>query len=1096
MNKVIVFLLLCIFLISFASAFEFDNVLEYDEQTREAHIYNCDLWIITCLNRGDEIGKAKLNTPLNVVVPRGYQKVAEFDLWAYEDYNDALKQFSFSDMKKGKEKINRDYDLKMLGYEDVLVDDYSSECLTSSNGTEVCTPVISGSHIEQREKWTKITTSDLKQNDIITVGVFTEVQVGDFIDWIPMIYGFEISQWATWTESLSASIVQYYNFDQSSGTALPEVTGNYSDGQLQNMVDGDWVTGILGNALNFDGSNDYVLLDNAKLGKSITYTYNIWFRMSNKTTASAIISETSLTDADTLLQLRTLDDDLDGFIRGDGGAAALMEGTTDVSTGWHMATLTRNGNVFRTYVDGSFESTDTVSIGVFDSDVSIIGAFDIAGSLGDHFKGDIDEAGLWNRTLTDPEIIDLYNGGTGLTFPAGVIITLNSPENNFITINPIVTLNATVDQQLILEIINVSLLIDGVINETNTSGFSGDYIFIKTLSTGEHNWSIRVVDNETSTTNSSTRNFTIDNEVPQIDVESPVGELDYNFIGGNETLNITFTDSNLDTCWYNYNGTNITIDGCITGVKNSTEFILEEDNFNMTLYANDTLGNENSTFIEWSYRVLEINRTFETSAFETDSQTFSINLSSNSSLTSVNLIYDNISKTTTLSNNISTVTFDIPASTGTKELFWSFIHAGETINSTTSNQNVDNLDFIFCNSTINVPYINFSFKNETINQEQLSATIDSSWNFWLGSGTEVKSITLTNSTENVNYIMCSSASNDTLFTSVTLNYNNAQSQQRSFTSEPILTNSTTQQTLFLLPSTLGLFTQFQTRDIANNPISLVKGVISRTIDSSVVTISSFFTDSSGLVIFFLNPDVVYTATFSKSGLVDNTFTFVPTTDLRFVTMGTGVTVNGSNISIGTLYEITPVASILTNDTLTTFGFNVSGSEDITSITMNITDGNGTSFAFESNAGVGFISTILNTSQNQTLTGIFNIITGDETLTVSKIWTIGNEFEGDYSISKQGRLFLQYDFSDFIRFAMVILIMFGVVIFMSSNELADNNESKIAVIVLMIWGFSAIGWLNNPAVVSTTGIAQYSKQYGIAILSTAGSLFFFIRRIFV
>ena len=94
-------------MISFASAFEFDNVLQYDEQTKEAHIYNCDLWVITCLNLGDEIGKAKLNTPLNVKVGAGYQKVAEFDIWAYEDYNDALKQFTFTDMRNNKKIISR-----------------------------------------------------------------------------------------------------------------------------------------------------------------------------------------------------------------------------------------------------------------------------------------------------------------------------------------------------------------------------------------------------------------------------------------------------------------------------------------------------------------------------------------------------------------------------------------------------------------------------------------------------------------------------------------------------------------------------------------------------------------------------------------------------------------------------------------------------------------------------------------------------------------------------------------------------------------------------------------------------------------------------
>ena len=534
----------------------------------------------------------------------------------------------------------------------------------------------------------------------------------------------------------------------------------------------------------------------------------------------------------------------------------------------------------------------------------------------------------------------------------------------------------------------------------------------------------------------------------------------------------------------------------MTGVKNSTIFILEEDNFNMTIYANDTLGNLNSKFTEWDYKVFELNRTFELNISETDSQTFSINVSANSSLSSVNLIYDGTSRSTTLSNNISTVTFDIPTSVGLKDLFWSFNYAGEVINSSLSNQTVNAISFDFCNATLITPFINFTFKNETISEESVNATISSLWNVWLGSGTVSKTFTITNSSENINYDICFDPSVETINTNVTLNYNNVDSQQRSFVSEPILTNATTQQSLFLLPSTLGLFSQFQTRDIANNPISLVKGTIKRTLGSSIITVASFFTDSSGIVVYFLNPDVIYTATFSKGGFSDNVFTFVPTTDLRFVTMGSGVTVNGSNISIGTLYEITPTNSSLTNNTVTTFGFNVTGSDDITFISMNITDGNGTSFAFDSNSGTGFISISLNTSDNMTLTGIFEIRTADENFTVSKLWTIVNEFEGDYSISKQGKLYLQYEFSDFIRLSMVILIMFGIIIFMSSNELADNNESKIAVIILIIWGFSAIGWLNNPAVVSTTGISQYAKQYGIAILSTAGALFFFMRRIFV
>ncbi|GAH82170.1 unnamed protein product, partial [marine sediment metagenome] len=40
----------------------------------------------------------------------------------------------------------------------------------------------------------------------------------------------------------------------------------------------------------------------------------------------------------------------------------------------------------------------------------------------------------------------------------------------------------------------------------------------------------------------ATSNYTIhlDTSIPQIDVENPVGTLDYNYIGGSETLNVTF----------------------------------------------------------------------------------------------------------------------------------------------------------------------------------------------------------------------------------------------------------------------------------------------------------------------------------------------------------------------------------------------------------------------------------------------------------------------------------------------------------------------------------------------------------------------------
>jgi len=74
-------------MISFSSAFEFDNVKSYDPITREVTITNA-------FGLGGEIGKATLITPLNVKVGAGYQKVAELELIGYTDYKSASKRFN------------------------------------------------------------------------------------------------------------------------------------------------------------------------------------------------------------------------------------------------------------------------------------------------------------------------------------------------------------------------------------------------------------------------------------------------------------------------------------------------------------------------------------------------------------------------------------------------------------------------------------------------------------------------------------------------------------------------------------------------------------------------------------------------------------------------------------------------------------------------------------------------------------------------------------------------------------------------------------------------------------------------------------------
>jgi len=53
-------------------------------------------------------------------------------------------------------------------------------------------------------------------------------------------------------------LVGYWAFDEESGTVAADGSGNENHGTLTNMEDADWVDGVVGNCLEFNGVDEYV----------------------------------------------------------------------------------------------------------------------------------------------------------------------------------------------------------------------------------------------------------------------------------------------------------------------------------------------------------------------------------------------------------------------------------------------------------------------------------------------------------------------------------------------------------------------------------------------------------------------------------------------------------------------------------------------------------------------------------------------------------------------------------------------------------------------------------------------------------------------
>ncbi len=349
----------------------------------------------------------------------------------------------------------------------------------------------------------------------------------------------------------------------------------------------------------------------------------------------------------------------------------------------------------------------------------------------ENFAGKFDEIGIWERVLTPTEVTNLYNGGAGITWTddfENITVTLNAPANDT-TQNALVEFNWTITP-INFNITNwtLSIFFDNstlLLQEINTTINTNETTIVlhnETINNGSYIWNVEsCVDDVNGTCNSSeNRTFFIDVVAPIIDIESPTALLDYNFVGGNETLNVTFTDILLDTCWFNYNGTNVTIDGCVSGVKNSTQFILQEDNFNITVYANDTLGNENSSFIEWSYILFQDSITFSPNITEGEANLISIKviINSTSSITNAILNYNgsNLTTSTIFDGENYTIFSNAAAPLVNSDINVSFSFfisvEGIEFQTISNNQTIINLNFGVCGGVSNDTLLNMSLFNE------------------------------------------------------------------------------------------------------------------------------------------------------------------------------------------------------------------------------------------------------------------------------------------------------------------------------------------------------------------------------------------------
>ena len=567
-NKLFVIMLMGIFLISFASAFTFDNVKHYDATKRIVTVNNCDLWIGTCLNKGEQLAYAQLTSPLNVRVGAGEdQLVGEFTFKTSGNFLDVIGDLYLEDLKTGKNWAKRGKQIKYKVYGDKEIDDYETVCgedINFGNGTiaEDCTREIVGSHYEYGFEWKPIGNKNnvFIPNTVYEIGIFVDVEVGDHGDWKPTFAGKEVGEWAEWTADLNVGLVAYWSMEDASGTIV-DVTGNgYDSTSIINTINYQGA-GKVNYAIDMVsptdvtwGTNAYAqfsptILSNSNADTNIPITLNMWIKLDRFHSPAG---ETYIWGIGKLngfegLELYMSSTNAHISVVGGGDSIAM---TTNTGT-WYMITVIYDGSESHVYQNGVFKGSTGRSTAI-SADLFFLGS---GVAINQQFDGFMDEVGFWNRSLTQAEITQLNNSGTGITWTDSFssnppVITLNSPtaDVNYTT-EQTIDFNFTASDDVKLD--DVKFYVNATLNQTNATGINNsNYIFPLTLGDGEWNMYAIATDNESQATQS-------DNITIKIDTLSPVVSDAYNLttlttqtLPINSTWHFNATDLHLDKCWY------------------------------------------------------------------------------------------------------------------------------------------------------------------------------------------------------------------------------------------------------------------------------------------------------------------------------------------------------------------------------------------------------------------------------------------------------------------------------------------------------------------------------------------------------------------
>jgi hypothetical protein len=253
---------------------------------------------------------------------------------------------------------------------------------------------VNGAVLQSGNKTVVLTTSTLTANTTYTLTVNNVKDLWDNI--VPA----NTKKSFTYTDS-DPDLVGYWPFDDGTAT---DVSGSGNNGTV---ISATSAAGKIGNALSFDGTDDYVNLPTTLMSGIADMTFCAWVKWGGGNNWQYIWGVNDGIKGGDLIMLTPKSGDTGSLvfvIRSDTSGQLQPSGTSKQGS-WEHVAVVLEGDQGRIYRDGNLAGSGTVTVNPADlTGVTRVALGHQMYSGNPFFKGEIDEVYLYKRALTSTEI--------------------------------------------------------------------------------------------------------------------------------------------------------------------------------------------------------------------------------------------------------------------------------------------------------------------------------------------------------------------------------------------------------------------------------------------------------------------------------------------------------------------------------------------------------------------------------------------------------------------------------------------------------------------------------------------------------------------